>query len=383
MEYKVKVGFVSTFPPVVSGLSRYAEELCDFINASGREIEAEKLSIDRFSPYRKADSASIAECDVAIYNLGNHPMNLPSYKAALKNPSICILHEYTLDSFRGKVMKSLPALSPLKMLIRSGNIFVVHTAENVRRLVSLGADAVQIRHMQYRLFPKVPDATFGADAFHIRKFAFSSLKSFQDADNGYIGAFGYVSYSKGAREILDGYEEYLRRGGRLNFLFAGNEADFPLRKEISRRKLASRVEFVENPDDLTFDSLIASCSAGVNLRLTDSGETSGNMLKLFSLCKPVAMNKTFSSEEDFAKCYFEVRRNSCSNDLAEFFASVERKDKNLYEKAITAKRVSSERNSIELVTVEWIKLLTNPSLKARIRRAKAEGKRKFFMQEGR
>lgn len=353
MENKVKAGFVSTYPPTVSGLSRYADELCDSINSMNCGVTAEKLSIDRESRYAGFSYLSAAGCDVIIYNLGNHPMNAAAYRAALKNPSICVLHEFELSSLGRRII----GRDPLKMLIGRGNLFVTHTEANLRRLREMGGRG-----------------------FHIREFAFSSPSSVKIQDGGYVGVFGFVSRSKGAGEILDGYEEYLKSGGGMKLLFGGNEADFPLREEIEKRRISAHVEFAENPSDEEYDSLLASCSAGINLRLTESGETSANMLRLFSLGKPVAMNRTVSADEDYKGCYFEIRRESIREDIAGFFRSVEQKSERLGKTAERALAVSSEKNSLGRAAAEWVRLLSNPSLKAGIRRAKAEGKKRFFIR---
>ncbi|MDD3803643.1 MAG: hypothetical protein PHW02_04535 [bacterium] len=350
---------MSTYPPVVSGLSRYAEELCDFLNANESFIEAEKLSTDKRTVYKRATSQNIGECDLLVYNLGNHPMNIPAFEFALRFPSICVLHEYHIPSLAGGKFKTtvLKKKSPIEMLVDAGNVFIVHSSDNKKKLENAGAHAKLIR-----------------------EFFFSTSSGKPSKKESFFGVFGYISPSKGANEILKGYLNYKTRGGKTPLVFAGNTAEYNLKDALNKMNLRDTVTVIENPADSFYDSLMLSCSAAVNLRLKDSGETSANMLKLFSLGKVVAMNRIESIEDYFDNCFFEIDPLRSEEMLSDFFFAVDEKSANLAIISEKAKEIVTKYHSLEKIGLEWTALLKE--LIHRKSREALKNKRKTFIWTG-
>ena len=331
MGNKIKIGFVSTYPPTVSGLSRYADELSDYLNSYYDDMRVEKISVLKNKWYKEIDSVCISDYDIIVYNIGNHPMNQKTFDYALRYPSIVVLHEYDISSlkvksFLSKMIKS----NPLERLINAGNCFIVHSKLAKDKLSSLRAMT-----------------------FKVNEFYFSRKNTSMEKRKNSIGIFGFISKSKGANEILESFKKYKKNGGSVNIFFAGDTADFSLKDELIKRNLDSDIVFYKNPSDGEFDSLMESCIGAINLRTRESGETSANMLKLFSLGKCVAMNSQPSIDSQLKDCYYSIDSDSYVSSLMKFFYAIEKNEKVISRIAENALKAVKNAYSIEKVTVEW------------------------------
>ncbi|GEM_PF-4566151 len=359
MESQVKIGFASTYPPTVSGLSLYAEELSDFINSSYDDISVEKISANANRFYKNINSADISSYDIMVYNIGNHPMNQRTFDYALKYPSIAVMHEFDISALKDKRRFALS--DPLSSLIEAGNIFIVHSEDNRERLTALKAKVFKINEFYFKNKNRIP------------------VKS-GDA----IGVFGYISKSKGAGEILDSYTAYLNAKGSLNLFFAGNTADFDLKSELRKRGLEKKVGFFENPSDMRFDYLMESCRGAVNLRIKESGETSANMLKLFSMKKCIAMNEQGAISKEFKDCYFKIDINRIIPSLKEYFEAIEKRESKIEKMSADAYSAVKINYSIEQAASKWRELFLKAEeiKKYNLKRKKNEawGKIRYFKE---
>ncbi|MEJ5308118.1 MAG: hypothetical protein WHT27_07465, partial [candidate division WOR-3 bacterium] len=90
-----KIGWISPFPPVRSGISVYSEVLLNELKKS-EEFDFIPVCATKNGKGIYIDLVQDCDFDVLVYSLGNHPLHLPSYEKALKETGIVFLHDLNL-----------------------------------------------------------------------------------------------------------------------------------------------------------------------------------------------------------------------------------------------------------------------------------------------
>ncbi len=247
-------------------------------------------------------------CDVALYHLGNNRLHWEIYQRALERPGVAVLHDAVLhhlllgsldraayieefvynygEPSREEAGQFWDARSRSaadtryfeRALVRraaeSSLAVVVHNpaAARIVREHATGAHFVEIPHL-YQAPECAPDAAGWRAAHGIPPDAFL------------FGVFGYLRETKRLGSILRVFERLAHRDAWL--LVAGEFTSTEYARSLAPALAAPRIVragFLAEPE---FWRAAAAVDACVNLRSPSAGETSGIMIRLMGLAKPV------------------------------------------------------------------------------------------------
>ena len=299
----MKLAFVSPLPPARSGVADYAAGLLAALRkkADVRVLEDLPLDLER------------AGFDNAIYQVGNNPLHLPAYQAALAWPGIVVLHDAVLhhlllgtlserayveefiynygewlrelaqELWRSRSRSAADAryfsYSLLQRIVESSRAVVVHNAEAARmaREAAPGARIVEIPH--FFVPPQLP-----GEAIRTRERLGIAW------DEMVVGVFGYLRDSKRIGSVLQAMPA-LRRG---RLLLVGEFVSSDLERALAPQLQSGYVVRVGHLPESEFWRLAEITDVCVNLRWPGAGETSGIGIKMMGIGKPVVVT---ASEE--------------------------------------------------------------------------------------
>jgi glycosyltransferase involved in cell wall biosynthesis len=296
----VKVAYYSPLPPSRSGIADYSELLLPALRERVEEVVVAR-------PGKRRPRA-----DVALYHVGNNPEEHGWIVDALREqPGVVVLHEFVLHHLvagitigRGDseayvaamerefgVAGHLLALGSLKNLLpliwttqperfplgtavldlARGVIVHSHSVEDYARDVGYTGRLWRIPHPAWEP-PDLEPAAIPGDPL--------------------VGCFGNLNAYKRIPQLLEAFALLRERRPGARLLLAGATADgFDLDRRIERLGLDDeallREEYV--PEERLW-SLMAACDVLVNLRWPTMGETSGAVIRGFSLGKAMLVS---------------------------------------------------------------------------------------------
>lgn len=249
--------------------------------------------------------------DNAIYQVGNNPLHLPAYRAALAWPGVTVLHDAVLhhlllgalgerayieefvynygewlrelaqELWRSRSLSAADAryfaYPLLRRIVESSRSVVVHNprAARLAREAAPGAQIVKIPH--YFVPPRLPGrASSTRDRLGIAW------------DEMVLGVFGYLRDSKRISSVLEAMPA-LRRG---RLLLAGDFVSSDLELALASRLQASNIVRVGHVPEREFWRLAEITDVCVNLRYPAAGETSGIGIKMMGIGKPVVVTES-------------------------------------------------------------------------------------------
>jgi glycosyltransferase involved in cell wall biosynthesis len=287
----VKVGFHSPLPPARTGVADYSAALLTALRAFG--------SVELFP----------ARADVRLYHVANHILHWSTYRRALAEPGVVVLHDallqhlfmgaldeaayadefvfnygewsrdLALDLWRGKAGSGLrPAYYQYPMLKRLAErslAVIVHNpaAARIVRRHAPQAAVIEIPHLftpPRRVKP-----------LRLAPFVF--------------GIFGYLRESKRVTTALRAFQRVRAARPNTAFLLAGQFVSSDLARTICPLLRQPGVIRLGHLPESRFWSVAAATDACVNLRYPSAGETSGIAIGLMGLGKPVIVS---SGEEN-------------------------------------------------------------------------------------
>ncbi|MBV9504896.1 MAG: glycosyltransferase [Acidobacteriia bacterium] len=290
------VGYYSPLPPAPTGVADYA---------AGLLAQLRRLGEVRVAPRR---------CDVALYHLGNNSLHADIYKRALEQPGVVVLHDAVLHHFflgqldrdeyieefvynYGGWHRELAAdlwrsratsgsdpryfeFPMLKRIAERSRAIVVHNPA-ARRMVQRhcpGSPVFEIPH-----FYQPPEAISEAELFRYRQ-----QLGFETATTVF-GTFGFLRETKRLLNVLEVFGALRRELPNIGLLVAGAFVSGDL--ERAAKPLLAIPGVVCRPFLSARDLSIACASvdAGINLRYPPAGETSGMVIRLMGLGKPVLL----------------------------------------------------------------------------------------------
>ena len=299
---RVRVGVVSPLPPSPSGVADYASRL-------NRELGRQFEVVARES-VREAQSPA---CDVALYHLGNNRLHAGAYQAVIERPGIVVLHDAVLHHFylghlprdryieefvhnQGEWFRDRAAAywrqsgtaesderyfryPMLRRIVEHSRAVIVHNPK-ARHMVeqAAAAHAPGVRVFEIPHFvERPPETDAGRRAAARRKYAIPE-------EAVVIACLGYLRPSKRVGPLLDAARS-LDEPHAL--LLAGEFTSLDYERSILRRAGAIplvRVPHLPEEQWLELASIVDIC---VNLRYPSAGETSGILMRMMALGKPV------------------------------------------------------------------------------------------------
>ena len=287
-------GFYSPLPPARTGVADYAAVLLDGLRHLGN-VE--------IAP---------AQCDIALYHLGNNPLHAEIYARALAVPGVVVLHDAVLHHFLlgqlsegayieefvhnyGEWTRGLAAdlwqerassgsdpryfeYPLLRRTAEHARAVVVHNqaaAAAVRRHAP-DVPVVEIPHLFAA--PPVPDVT---TVMRWRQ------KHGIPAGAFVFGVFGYLRESKRIFSVLDAFTRLRATHPKAWLLVAGQFVSSDLERATANLLAAPGIARVPYLPEAEFWTAAAAVDACINLRYPAAGETSGITVRLMGTGKPV------------------------------------------------------------------------------------------------
>jgi len=299
---KPRVALFTPLPPAKTGTADYGASLAAALK------EHVSLTVFENAPF----AFNRSQFDHVVYQIGNNSFHAGIYELALRYPGICVLHEASVHylvrsltlsrgddkGYRREVLyelfgedvgssagKHLPIESPqpheflmLRRLLNHSKACIVHShyAERLVRLKGFGGPIGVVPHGA---------ALLKIDAESYRKAL--GLNS----QTPLIGVFGYQRPDKQIWECLLLFKHLIENLPEARLLVLGERhPQVPVEDGIRDLGLADRV-FVKGHQTLDdFDGYLGACDVVLNLRHTTFGETSGTMMRAFSLGRPVMVS---------------------------------------------------------------------------------------------
>ena len=297
----MKVAYYSPMPPERSGIADYSAHL---LPALRERIGVEVVKRGRTRPARGTD--------VSLYHVGNNPDAHGWIVDALRRrPGVVVLHDFVLHHLvAGLTIGRRDGHGYLDAMEREGGV--------VGRLLGHGVLDKRIpplwesRPDDYHLAGEVLDLATGL-IVHSRyveararaagyegpiwriphpAWEHAPVSPAQIEGAPLIGSFGNVNASKRIPQLLEAFARLRRERPDARLLLVGAVSPgFDLDRRLQRLGLSGegivREAYVEEE---RLWALMSACDVCVNLRSPTMGETSGSVIRQFSLGKPVVVS---------------------------------------------------------------------------------------------
>jgi glycosyltransferase involved in cell wall biosynthesis len=279
----VKVGFFSPLPPAPTGVADYSAALVAALRRSGPvEVGA-------------------ADADVCLYHLGNNLLHRDIYRRALARPGVAVLHDAVLHHF---FLGTLDEPAYTTEFVHNYGPWSADLARGLWR--GRARSAADPRYFEYPMLRRIAETSKAllvhnpearamvlAHAPSARVSVVPHLYEDRPAPPGYrlapvlFGVFGHLRESKRLFAILKAFRAV--PGAAL--LVAGRIDSAPLARALEpflAQPGVIRRPFQPEPE---FSRLLASVDVGISLRHPSAGETSGILIRLMGLGKPVLVTR--------------------------------------------------------------------------------------------
>lgn len=306
---KLRVALFTPLPPAKTGTADY-----------GAALKEELLKLVSLTVYQnKTASFSPGRFDQIVYQIGNNHYHANIYETALRHPGVIVLHEASVQNLirsstwhRGNhkaylrevvyemfgddighlSSKHLPVDLPqphqflmLRRLVDASKACIVHS-RYAERLVRLKGFQGRIEVLPHGV------ALHSMDSLKYRRSLGLAPDTFL------IGVFGYQRPDKQIWDCLVMFKELLDSRPYARLLILGEQSpQVPLQEGIRDLGLNRHVLVLGHQNLEDFDGYLSACSVVLNLRHNTLGETSGTMMRAFSLGRPVIVSDVGSARE--------------------------------------------------------------------------------------
>lgn len=308
----MRIAFFSPLPPAKSGIADYSAALLEPL----KQI----ATVDTFDK----QPASLHGYDGIIYQIGNNGYHASIYECALRNPGTIVLHEANLHHLHAeRTIKRGNWDEYVDEVAYDGGPQARAFAERVRRL-EIGPDyegVPMLRRLLDNCTGVIVHSDCVADAVRATGFAGPIRKIWHGAwidrdptrkplgeiyraklglapSNTLFGAFGFLKPYKRIAESLRAFRRLIRLSPDARLILCGEaHPELNLDQLIHGLGLDDYVRVLGylSPED--FHHYMEACDAILNLRYPTVGESSGTLLRAFSLAKPVLVTAIGSFNE--------------------------------------------------------------------------------------
>jgi glycosyltransferase involved in cell wall biosynthesis len=293
----VTVGFHAPPPNARTGVADYAAALLGALSRLGR-VEA-----------------GAAEADVHLYHLGNNQLHRRIYEEALERPGVAVLHDAVLMHFflgaleresfiaefiynygewtrglaeelwAGRARSAQEAryfrYPMLRRVAERSRALIVHNP-SAARMAAEPATAARVVEIPHLFQP--PDLPADAEVMRFRQSLGLERGTFL------LGVFGHLRESKRLPVVVRAFERARRAGRDAALLVAGDFVSTDLQRAMAPLLRGSGILRVGYAPERRFWLLASAVDACVNLRYPPAGETSGIVIRLMGIGKPVVMS---------------------------------------------------------------------------------------------
>ena len=383
----MRVAWFSPLPPMESGIADYSAELLPRLAEYWGHGEIELIVAEGFRP--EADLARRfpvhghrslpalldgGRFDAVVYHLGNNrDYHAEIYRTLLEHPGIVVLHELVLHH-----------------LVRDLTLFSGDAEAYVRELryaYGKGGEALARRSLQtgipldpfaYPLFERTVDASLGliVHSAYVRDRVLASRPLTRVAlvphhlelgaaaglspdraredlhlppDDFLVGAFGFFTAAKRLPVLLKAFARLRREIPGARLILAGEVS--PHYDDFERLFTGELREGVTVTGRLDLDGFLrymATVDVAVNLRHPSAGETSGTLIRLLGLGKPVIVSRNAAFAELPDDCCAKVDLDETEEALLFAYLRALAQDEPLRRRmGENARRYARDHHSIE------------------------------------
>lgn len=352
----MKIAFFSPLNPVRSGISDYSEELLpylaqycqiDVFTDEEAKLANEKIA-RQFPCYSYAQFAAKRQeqaYDAAVFQIGNAAYHIEPYNYLLRYGGLMVLHELNISGIIGaKTLGQGDAMGFLKqMLMIEGPLAFINVASRfllIRRFpgphayymnrLAIKRSKGIIVHNDYMknivsrialsnhrnipvwtvLHHALPPETW----IHSSTATRAKEKLGLDKYSFVVASFGFMSKAKRIPVALRAFSRLLQDVPNAIYTLVG-EVSPEVEGEIKTLGLGNRVRVVGYVDMESFYLHIAASDFCINLRYPSAGETSGPLLRIMSMGKPVAVSNYAQYREYPDDCCLKINLGEEEEDM--------------------------------------------------------------------
>jgi len=357
----MRIAYWSPLPPVRSGIADYSAEL---LPALARLMEVELIVPDGWRPAGAAALGGLAahperafpgllaggRFDAVLYQLGNNPdYHAAIYRALLAHPGVVALHEYVLHHLVREL--TLVAGDAAAYVAEMRYAYGLTGEAVARRCLATG---VPLDPWSYPLFERVVDRSLGMlvhnDFTRRRVQASRPLARIAVVPSPFslgappppptpaaaraalglapdafvVASFGFLTAAKRPRVLLRAFARLRRQAPRAVLLLVGEVSPHFDFAAVAADERMDGVTVTGRLDFERFLLYMAAADVAVNLRYPTAGETSGALVRLLGLGKPVIVSRVGAFAEVPEGCCAQVDPDEGEEDLlAAYLARLE------------------------------------------------------------
>jgi glycosyltransferase involved in cell wall biosynthesis len=342
----MRLAYFSPLPPARSGIADYSAELLPHL-AEHLKIElfvedgfkVDPALAERFPVHgHRAFPGLAGRYDAVLYHVGNNPdYHAGICRTLLAHPGIVVLHEAMLHHLvRGMTLDRGDAAGYVEEMRyaygRTGQALAKRSVET----------GVPLDVWSYPLFERFVDASTGLlvhNEFTVRRvlasrpgtriarvphhLSLGDLPSEAEvraalgipADAFVVSSFGFITPAKRLGVSLRAFARLRREVPRAVYLLVGEASPHYDFKSVLTPDLAPGVVVVGRTELDDFLRHMLAADVAVNLRHPTAGETSGTLIRLLGIGKPVIVNDTGAFSEIPDDCCAKVPLDDSEEDL--------------------------------------------------------------------
>jgi len=317
----MRVACLTPLPPAKSGIANYSAMLLPALGSwaevtavTGQaEVTFDSTPVMTIAEYERRRS----EFEVVIYQLGNNLHHELVLREALQHPGIAVLHEFVLHHLivemtlaRGDKQGYIRAMAAshgemgrawamgraegfelelanflfpasIEVAQRSRRV-IVHNAYSRQRLESMGV-TTPIDVVAHPFSP--PTLSPAGRELIRRRHGFDSREPV-------VAMIGFVTAAKRPEVVFEAFARARERDASVRLLLVGEAApNVPLEELAAAHGLPRGSWTITGyVDEAELDGYIAAADRVINLRYPTAGETSGTLIRVLGVGRPVAVN---------------------------------------------------------------------------------------------
>ncbi len=310
----MRVAFFSPLPPARSGIADYAAAILGPLE--------QMAEVETFEDPRTA--GDLGRFDVLLYQMGNNHYHASIYECALEHPGVIVLHEANLHHLHAeRTIKRGDWDAYVEGVAEDGGEEARAFAARVRRL-EVGPDyegVPMLKRLLKQARGVIVHSDFVGEAVRAAGYAGPVERIWHGAwidrnptrmalgdvyrsklglapTTPLVGSFGFLKPYKRIAESLRALKRLVRLNPEVRMILCGEpHPELDLDNLIAGLGLAEHVRVLGYLSGEDFDHYMAACDVILNLRYPTVGESSGTLLRAFSLGKPVLVTDIGSFRE--------------------------------------------------------------------------------------
>jgi glycosyltransferase involved in cell wall biosynthesis len=343
----VRVAFYSPLPPQRSGIADYSAELlphlaghCEIELIVDEGVRPEETRFPVHGHRALPGLLAAGRFDAVLYQLGNNrDYHASIYRSLIGNPGVVVLHEYVIHHLVRDL--TLFAGDP-PAYVREMRYAYGRTGEAMaRRCVATG---VPLDPWSYPLFERAVDASRGVIVHnHVTRdrvlasrplarvatvphhLSLEGLPEIPEAaaraavgiapGDFAVATFGFLTASKRPEVLLRAFARLRKDAPNARLLIVGEVSPHFEFDRVFTPELRAGVTVTGRLEIDRFLLYMRACDVAVNLRHPTAGETSGTVVRLLGMGKPLIVNETGSFAEIPDDCCAKVPLDDSEEDL--------------------------------------------------------------------